>query len=276
MAGWGHMMKTPKLLDTIDRDQALQELDDALNSRENVRLHERYQAVNMVVQGHSYQTISQMVKRSMTTIGRYVEAYRQEGLSGLAMIRPTGRPRRLTEAQEQQLYDLIVEKTPADVGFPAEVNWRAPLLQEWLRREWDQSYSDRGVRALLYRLNMSFTCPTYTLAKADPVKQEAFRQTFRKLQIQWVLGSVDRLWLQDESMIRDDQALTRTWFPKGQPKIIPTFGKHWGAKMLGTLDYVTGEVFCLLHDHDDGASVSRVSGTDGRPVSGRKGGHDSR
>ncbi len=232
----------------------MQELDGALNFRENVRLHERYQVVNMVVQGHSYQTISQRVKRSMTPIGRDVEAYRQEGLSGLAMIRPTGRPRRLTEAQEEQLYDLIVEKTPADVGFPAEMNGRAPLLQAWIRHEWDQSYSDRGVRALLYRLNMSFTCPTDTLAKADPVKQEAFRQTFRKLQIQWVLGSVDRLWFQDESMIRDDQALIRTWFPKGQPKIIPTFGKHWGAKMLGTLDYVTGEVFCLLHDHDDGAT----------------------
>jgi len=115
-------MKTPNLLDTIDRDQALQELDGALHSRENVRLHERYQVVNMVLQGHSYQTISQMVKRSMTTVGRYVEAYRQEGLSGLAMTRPTGRPRRLTEEQEQQLYDLIVEKTPADVGFPAEMN----------------------------------------------------------------------------------------------------------------------------------------------------------
>ena len=88
-------------MDTIDRDQALQELDGALNSRENVRLHERYQVVNMVVQGHSYQTISQMVKRSMTTIGRYVEAYHQEGLSGLAMTRPTGWLRRLTEAKEQ-------------------------------------------------------------------------------------------------------------------------------------------------------------------------------
>ena len=140
-------MKTPKLLDTIDRDQALQELNGALHSRENVRLHERYQVVNRVVQGHSYQTISQMVKRSMTTIGRYVEAYRQEayrqeGLNGLAMTRPTGRPRRLTEAQEQQLYDLIVEKTPADVGFPAETNWRAPLLQEWIHREWGQSLND--------------------------------------------------------------------------------------------------------------------------------------
>ncbi len=114
-------------------------------------MHERYPVVDMVLQGHSYQAISQMVKRSMTTISRYVEAYRQNGLNGLAMIRPTGRPRRLTEAQEQQLYDLIVEKTPADVGFPAEMNWRAPLLQEWIRREWDQSYSDRGVRALLLR-----------------------------------------------------------------------------------------------------------------------------
>jgi uncharacterized protein YerC len=81
-------MKTPKLLDTLDRDQALQELNGAWHSRENVRLHERYQVVNMVVQGHSYEVISQLVKPSMTTIGRYVEAYHQEGLGGLAMSRP--------------------------------------------------------------------------------------------------------------------------------------------------------------------------------------------
>lgn len=46
-------------------------------------------------------------------------------------------------------------------------------------------------------------------------------------------------------MIRDYQAFSRTWFPKGQQKIIPTYGKHWGAKLIGTLDYETGEVFCI-------------------------------
>ena len=56
---------------------------------------------------------------------------------------------------------------------------------------------------------------------------------------------------QDESMIRDDHALTRVGFPKRQKKIVPTFGKHWGAKLLGTLGYVTGEVFCLLNYHYD-------------------------
>jgi transposase len=49
-------------------------------------------------------------------------------------------------------------------------------------------------------------------------------------------------------MIRDYQALARTWFPRGQQKIIPTYGKHWGAKIIGTLDYETGEVFCVQEE----------------------------
>jgi len=62
----------------------------------------------------------------MPSSGDDLDAYHQEGLSGLAM----SRPRRLTEAQAQQLDDMIVEKTPADAGFPSEMNRRAPLLQE--------------------------------------------------------------------------------------------------------------------------------------------------
>ena len=45
-------------------------------------------------------------------------------------------------------------------------------------------------------------------------------------------------------MIRDYQAIGRTSFPKGQQKQIPTYGKHWGDKLLGILDYETGEVYC--------------------------------
>lgn len=52
-------------------------------------------------------------------------------------------------------------------------------------------------------------------------------------------------------MIRDYQALSRTWFPKGKQKIIPTYGKHWGAKLLGTLDYETGEVFSIQEERYD-------------------------
>ena len=59
---------------------------------------------------------------------------------------------------------------------------------------------------------------------------------------------IDRILFEDESMIRDYQALSRTWFAKGQQKVIPTYGKHWGAKLIGTLDYETGEVFCVQEE----------------------------
>jgi transposase len=47
---------------------------------------------------------------------------------------------------------------------------------------------------------------------------------------------------EDESMIRDYQALQYTWFAKGKQRIIKTTGKHRGVKLLATVDYVTGEI----------------------------------
>ncbi len=45
-------------------------------------------------------------------------------------------------------------------------------------------------------------------------------------------------------MIRDDPAIGRTWFLKGQQNVVPTYGKHWGDKLLDTLDYESGEIHC--------------------------------
>ncbi|MNF88877.1 hypothetical protein D3C84_713800 [compost metagenome] len=84
----------------------------------------------------------------------------------------------MTEEQELEVCYLIVEKTPEDVGFPAEMNWTAPLVRDWIERTFDVKYSDRGARKLLKQLGFSYTKPSYTLAKADPAKQAAFKETF--------------------------------------------------------------------------------------------------
>ena len=62
---------------------------------------------------------------------------------------------------------------------------------------------------------------------------------------------IDHVLFEDESMIRDYQAISKTWFPKGKQRIIPTYGKHHGAKLLGTLNYETGEVYVEEHDKFD-------------------------
>ena len=43
-------------------------------------------------------------------------------------------------------------------------------------------------------------------------------------------------------MIRDYQAIQRTWFKKGKQRVIKTTGKHRGVKLLATVDYCTGQM----------------------------------
>lgn len=56
---------------------------------------------------------------------------------------------------------------------------------------------------------------------------------------------------EDESMIRDYQAIMKTWFPVGKQRVIPTYGKHEGVKLVGFLDYETGRVYVEEHKKYD-------------------------
>lgn len=65
-------------------------------------------------------------------------------------------------------------------------------------------------------------------------------------------GEVDHnILFQDESMIRDYQAIQKTWFIKGKQKKIPIYGKNAGVKLIGILDYETGIVYCEEHERYD-------------------------
>ena len=52
-------------------------------------------------------------------------------------------------------------------------------------------------------------------------------------------------------MIRDYQAIQKTWFLKGKQRIVPTYGKHEGVKLMGVLNYETGDVYCEEHEKYD-------------------------
>lgn len=226
------------------RKKNLALLQAAMKCAPNRWMFQRYQAVALVFKGYHYAEVSAIIGRSLATVSHYVQAYRRGGLAALKPRSSPGRPHRLTAEQEQIVAEVVTHQTPQDVGFPAEMNWTAPLVQRFIADRFGATFSERGVRHLLYRLDFAFTRPTYTLAKADPEKQAAFRETFDQQRRRLLEGDIDHILFEDESMIRDYQAIGRTWFPKGQQKVIPTYGKHWGDKLLGTLDYESGEILC--------------------------------
>ncbi|MFD0769152.1 winged helix-turn-helix domain-containing protein [Bacillus sp. CGMCC 1.60114] len=53
-------------------------------------------------------------------------------------------------------------------------SWDSRTIQELLQEKWGISMSHGGIIHMLHRLHLSYTRPTYTLAKADKEKQQRF------------------------------------------------------------------------------------------------------
>jgi len=79
------------------------------------------------------------------------------------------------------LYEVMTTKTPDEVGFGRRKNWNANIARKWVSDNFNVEYSSRGMLQVLHRLNLSYTRPTYTLAKADLQKQQAFKSEFEVL-----------------------------------------------------------------------------------------------
>ena len=165
-----------KLLENIP--QRIEEIKSAMKIEKDKRMYERYQSVYLYLSGSNRNQIAVTLNRHVDTISSYVSAYKTKGLQGMSMQYSPGRPHLLTEEQEQLFYQTVVEKTPTDVGFPANMNWTSPLAKDWIEREFKVIFAARSVRELMHRLGLSYTKPTYTLANADPQKQEIFKQEF--------------------------------------------------------------------------------------------------
>jgi len=159
----------------------IRRLERLSRKTKDVRMKLRYDVVRLHLQRRTKTEISQICAVTYQTVRNYINAYMEYGLEGLAIKKPPGRTKKLTDEQEKQLYDCVSTKLPKDVGFAPFVNWTAILACKWVFMTFGVSFTQRGMRDVFYRMKLSYTRPTYTLKKADPEKQKAFIEDFERL-----------------------------------------------------------------------------------------------
>ncbi len=160
--------------------QDIETVEDLMKATKSRVMYRKYLVIRLHMTGHSNLSIAEMTGLNKNTVWIYINAYNERGSEGLIPKKQTGRPKRLTDEQEKTLFETIKNKTPDEVGFSGIMNWTAKIAREWIRREFGVEYHINGVLEMFYRLNLSYTRPTYVLANADPQKQEQFRQDFEE------------------------------------------------------------------------------------------------
>ena len=172
----GHYIKRPAY-DQAAIDKLMWLSDNEPKSKQK----KRYDAVILYLQGYEQKEIAKILHTPRRTISTHIRLYCIAGIEALLLKSPTGAPRKLTGAQEQELCNIISSKTPADAGIGVFANWTAPLICKLIEEQYNVAFSFPGIYDLLHRLGLSYTRPTYTLKKADPKKQEEFLKTWGAL-----------------------------------------------------------------------------------------------
>lgn len=164
-----------------EKESKTTEFLQLMKTSENTRLFIRYQAIYLLLLGKTHQEVALIIGKGVATIYNYARSFREGGIDGLLMDYSPGRPRKLSEDEEETLYETITTKSPDESGFRGIFNWTAPLIRKWANNEFKTDYTDRGMREVLYRLNLSFTMPTYHLEKADVEAQIDFLEDFEEV-----------------------------------------------------------------------------------------------
>lgn len=173
-------MRTLKI--TCNHGWTVEALRTYERTLQTVKLRHRVMAVRLVMEGQKGIDVARFLGLHRDSVSTYVKNFTIGGMEALLkQTPPPGKRPYLTEEEQQELKRMIVESTPAEEGFGLESCWNTRILQYVIEDKFAVTMSRSGITDLLHRLNLRYTRPTYTLAKANKEKQEAFVQ-----QMDWI------------------------------------------------------------------------------------------
>ena len=159
----------------MEKDAEITKLKKLARKAHDARQRRQYDIVRLYLEGWKKPEIAGITDMSLQGIYNVLNKYQANGIEGLLLGKAKGRERKMSAEQEAELCKVISKKLPKDVGLEPFCNWTAPLACKYVKDHFGIDFSERGMRDVFYRLKLSYTRPTYTLAKADPVKQEEFK-----------------------------------------------------------------------------------------------------
>jgi transposase len=107
------------------------------------RERRRRLAVQRVNEGRSQKEVAAFLGVSKGTVSGWVKAYREQGDSALASKSRSGRPRKLSAEQEQEVLSWF-SRPPTDFGFDNEL-WTAPRVAKLIERKWRIHFNARYI-----------------------------------------------------------------------------------------------------------------------------------
>ena len=144
------------------------------------RVAKRLQAVVLNSEGRTSGELAEILKAPRSRVSEWLSLYAAHGVEGILEGQRSGRPRALTESQQEQLADIL-DSGPVAYGLDTGV-WTSPMIAWLIEEEFGIPFHPGHVRKILHRLGYSVQRPRRRLARAKPWEQDRWhRYTYPNL-----------------------------------------------------------------------------------------------
>lgn len=162
---WRRKSELSKRRRSGEARQKLRRIAIQARRRNDLRKWAKATVILGYIEGRSAAQLAIEVGADRSTVTRWIAAYATLGFEMLRTRHSPGRPRRLNQAQTDELQQVIREG-PQAAGFESGV-WTARMVTELIRRKYGVKYHWKYVPRLLHRLGFSVQRPRKLLSRAN-------------------------------------------------------------------------------------------------------------
>jgi len=191
-------------------------------------------AVQRVFDGESAAEVTRSLCLGSKTIFTWLKIAREKGIEALAPKARTGRNRKLTCVEEQEVKRWIVRGDPRQYGFDFGL-WTRQIVSDLIKEKLGIDIKLTSVGDLLHRLGLTPQKPLRRAYERDEnAVKEWVAETYPKVKKYAKKQGAEIFWL-DEASIRSDDPLQRTWGEKGKTPVVKTSGQRQSINAISAL-----------------------------------------
>jgi transposase len=192
-------------------------------------------AVQRVKEGAAPSEVIKSYGLCRTTIYKWLTAERRGGAAALAARKHPGRKPALAPRQKLQVRGWINGKDPRQYGFDFGL-WTRRIVAALIAEKFGVRLGVTAVGRLLAELDITPQKPLRRAYERDPEAIARWTQTvFPRLRARATRVGA-KIFFLDETGVRSDQVLGRTWGLRGQTPEVPTSGRRQSVSAISAVN----------------------------------------
>lgn len=196
----------------------------------------RQRAVSAVLKGEKQCHVAKLFGVSAQSLSGWMKDYRKRGEASW-VYEKRGRKvggGALTVAQGSVIVNLIISKTPDQLGLPFFL-WTRAAVVELIAQKLGVRLTEQCAGQYLEKWDMTPQKPARRAWQQDPAAvQEWLKKRFPRIKAAAKRRGAIVLWL-DEMGIRSDDQVGRTYGRRGRTPVVPVSGQRFGCNMISAL-----------------------------------------